>query len=489
MKSAIKSAWGDGSFSSVPGLLISKKKAISRISFVISAGLIILSVISWVNHYHVLSVVEGALSILVILMVWFISKRIISVSLAPNILLSVGASYFTYLFLTGGIEGSGAYSIFIFPFAALLFKGAYFGTLWTCLFFIANAISLIVMRFFDIPIPYSELLLQRIVIVYMFAGGIAYFYESFRSKQYLQKGFDKSKFKSLIENASDVVAVVDAVGTLEFLSPSFERVLGHSKEELINQNAFHYIHKDDASEVSAVVTKLVLRPGTTEKVEFRFMHKNHEWIPMEAFGRSVIDNGAIRIVVNARDLTERKQMEAKLEQLATNDGLTKLYNRTYFNKKLKDEIYRAIRFKTPLSLLILDLDHFKHVNDTHGHQAGDNCVVALASLMKNLSRSVDTCARYGGDEFVIILPQTSIENAMVFAERLRQKVENMTVQYGDQTIQYTISIGAKVLSLTEENSAEELLKGADIALYKAKQRGRNCAVSYSIGDPSSGSLA
>jgi len=177
-------------------------------------------------------------------------------------------------------------------------------------------------------------------------------------------------------------------------------------------------------------------------------------------------------------------MEEKLNILATTDGLTNLYNRIHFNEKLKDEILRATRFKTPLSLLMLDIDYFKNINDSYGHQAGDACLVALASLLKDLSRSVDTCARYGGDEFIIILPQTPPDNAMNFAARLRQKVEALTVQHDNQVIQLTMSMGINALNLTEEKSAEEFLRGVDSALYAAKERGRNCVVSYSRANSS-----
>jgi len=147
----------------------------------------------------------------------------------------------------------------------------------------------------------------------------------------------------------------------------------------------------------------------------------------------------------------------------------------------------VLRFNTPLSLLMLDIDYFKKINDTYGHPAGDAYLVALANLMKGLSHTEDTCACYGGEEFVIILlplPQTSAENAIELAERLRQKVETLVVQYDDQSIQCTVSIGIGQLSLTEGKTAEELLKAVDSSLYQAKESGRNCVVSYSVADPS-----
>jgi diguanylate cyclase (GGDEF)-like protein/PAS domain S-box-containing protein len=192
--------------------------------------------------------------------------------------------------------------------------------------------------------------------------------------------------------------------------------------------------------------------------------------------------GVVGFIEAVSDITERKEMEAKLDILASTDGLTGVYNRIHFNTKLENEVQRAIRFGTPLSLLMLDIDHFKKINDTYGHLAGDACLVALGKLMQGLSRSIDTCARYGGEEFVIILPQTPLQNATSFAERLRQKVETLEVKYEDQAIQYTISIGVNALSLTEGKTGEELLKTVDRLLYGAKESGRNCVISYSKTD-------
>ena len=175
----------------------------------------------------------------------------------------------------------------------------------------------------------------------------------------------------------------------------------------------------------------------------------------------------------ARAQINQRQAEKRLEKMAITDGLTSLYSRAYFNDKLEDEFQRSMRYKTPLCLLMLDIDYFKSINDTHGHQAGDACLVALATLLRRFSRKVDTCARYGGEEFIVILPQTPFENARALAERLRQEVEELKVQYEDKTIQYTLSIGVSALSLTDETTAEALLKAADSALYVAKENGRN----------------
>jgi diguanylate cyclase (GGDEF)-like protein/PAS domain S-box-containing protein len=275
----------------------------------------------------------------------------------------------------------------------------------------------------------------------------------------------------------------------EFFSPRWCEILGYSFDDPELSHTFDAwkdrIHPDDVDRVMQALDD-TLKKASIYDVEYRHLHKSGEYRWQKCSGTVVYneDKKPVRMVGSIRDISKRKQMEVRLSVLASTDGLTSLYNRIHFNERLEDEVQRAIRFKTPLSLLMLDLDHFKSVNDTYGHPAGDACLVALADLMRRMSRTVDTCARYGGEEFVIILPQTPPENAMGLAERLRQKVEALKVQCDDQTIQYTISIGISALRLTEENAAEALLKAADSALYKAKESGRNCVISCPVADPS-----
>ncbi|WP_176962267.1 sensor domain-containing diguanylate cyclase [Mariprofundus sp. NF] len=300
----------------------------------------------------------------------------------------------------------------------------------------------------------------------------------------------EERFSLAMEGSSDGLWDWNLKTNDVVFSKRWKSMLGYSEDEL--ENSFdtweRLVHPNDINKAKQAIDDYLSGKISKYEVEFRMQHKDGHWVDILARGRGVSakgDNGYKRLIGTHVDISERKQLQFKLQRQANIDGLTEIYNRIYMNRKLEDEVQRAIRFQTPLSLLMLDLDYFKQINDTYGHQAGDACLVELATLMKGLVRSVDTCARYGGEEFVIILPQTSPENAMVFAERLRQKVENMVVRYDDQSIQYTISIGIKSLSQIEKQSSEELLKGADNSLYLAKQNGRNRSVSYPMVDPSS----
>lgn len=166
-----------------------------------------------------------------------------------------------------------------------------------------------------------------------------------------------------------------------------------------------------------------------------------------------------------------------LESENITDPLTKVYNRRYLDRRLAEEVVRSKRYTLDLSVLLLDIDHFKRVNDRYGHQAGDVTLSTLGSLFKTGLRDSDVVARYGGEEFLVICTNTAIDGAALLAERLRRLVESQQVQIpdssgGSQTIQISISIGAAGLSASVD-SKEKLVQAADQALYRAKEAGRN----------------
>ncbi len=183
------------------------------------------------------------------------------------------------------------------------------------------------------------------------------------------------------------------------------------------------------------------------------------------------------VLVVARDITERKRAEIA-EELATRDSLTELYNHRAFYALLKDETERTRRFNRPLSLLLLDIDHFKRVNDTHGHQAGDIILKGLSDLLAQQARVVDRVCRYGGEEFTVILPETDAATAMQIAERLRAEAERHPFDIGGgKSTGITVSIGVATYP-QQADSLEGVVKAADIALYAAKQSGRNRVSRY-----------
>ena len=164
----------------------------------------------------------------------------------------------------------------------------------------------------------------------------------------------------------------------------------------------------------------------------------------------------------------------RLEALARTDPLTQLVNRRALQSELVTEVERVRRYNAPLSVLMIDVDDFKAVNDNYGHLAGDQVLIQLAVVLGRTARSVDTVARYGGDEFVITVPETSQAGAIAFAERLRDKIEAHSFEVGrSEPIHVTVSIGVADFPEPKVETAEDLLDCADRALYRAKARGRN----------------
>ncbi len=182
-------------------------------------------------------------------------------------------------------------------------------------------------------------------------------------------------------------------------------------------------------------------------------------------------NGIARTLSDAIEL---KQVEAELKHLATHDPLTELYNRKVLEQRLIDEIHRATRYNKTLSVFMLDVDHFKPVNDTYGHGIGDTVLCGIAQVLESSIRKTDYAARYGGEEFVVILPETPLSKAEELAERLCNDIaEHSILLAGGKELNITVSVG--IASYPEHaQSWEDLLKAADSAMYAAKRAGRNC---------------
>lgn len=181
------------------------------------------------------------------------------------------------------------------------------------------------------------------------------------------------------------------------------------------------------------------------------------------------------IVLNAR-IKSVLRIKKSLDEVFTmsiTDSLTGLYNRRYFEMISMDEFYRAERYQSKLSCLMIDIDHFKHVNDSYGHEYGDYVLKQISNILTQIRRTDKVC-RWGGEEFIILLPNTSGTEAKICAEHLRQKVENKVFGYENSGFKVTISIGVSSLHEGPVGKPEELIRYADRALYRAKENGRNC---------------
>jgi two-component system cell cycle response regulator len=190
------------------------------------------------------------------------------------------------------------------------------------------------------------------------------------------------------------------------------------------------------------------------------------------FGELVL-HAAVAAIRRGQALETTRADNRRLEELATTDPLTRVLNRRALADRLAVEMDRARRFKADLTVLLIDIDHFKRVNDTAGHLAGDEVLRQIANLLEDAVRTVDIVARYGGEEFVVILPQTSPEGACIFAERVRERIARQEFSLGTRSIRLTVSVGLATFPAPDITSADDFFARADQAMYRAKANGRN----------------
>ena len=202
----------------------------------------------------------------------------------------------------------------------------------------------------------------------------------------------------------------------------------------------------------------------------------------EKLRRKLLQVDTFQAIVNRQksEIEYRKSQQAHFENLAFTDALTGAVNRHQFNSVLAEEIAKADDYQQPLSILLLDIDHFKQVNDTFGHGVGDEVLVMFYQSCKAAVRNADVVARIGGEEFVVILPNTNTANAFQFAERLREEIQQLEVVIDDNLIELSVSIGVSQWQKTLFSSAQEFIADADKLLYQAKKQGRNKVVAAKI---------
>ena len=284
-------------------------------------------------------------------------------------------------------------------------------------------------------------------------------------------GRNEARFRSLVQNASDVIIVTDATGNILYESPAVERVLGYKPDDRVGTNALATIHPDDAARVTDILSYVTQHPGEFRTLECRVLHVDGNWRWLEITASNVLDDPNIMgIVGNYRDITERKLLEAQLAHQATHDSLTGLANRALFRDRLEHALARARRHGEPVSILFVDVDDLKSVNDGLGHSAGDALLIAVADRLRGSMRESDLAARFGGDEFAVLFEDTDGTQAEAAVNRILRTLEP-PVDVEGQSIRAQASIG---LAVVDDGGCEpeELLRRADAAMYVAKARGK-----------------
>jgi diguanylate cyclase (GGDEF)-like protein/PAS domain S-box-containing protein len=281
-----------------------------------------------------------------------------------------------------------------------------------------------------------------------------------------------AQFRSLVHHSSDLITVVTGDGTIRYQSPSVERMLGRRADDLVGTALVDLVHPDDQHHVTAALAKLIPTPEATTELECRLQHGNGSWRHAESICTNLSGDPRVGgLVLNIRDVTERTALEQQLTHQAFHDPLTGLANRALFSDRVDHALARGTRQAPAAAVVFLDLDDFKTVNDTLGHGAGNDLLVAVADRIRGILRPADTAARLGGDEFAILLEDVHGEQeALAIAERVTFALREPFTLH-DQELLVRASLGVAVAE-PEHRQADELLRNADMAMYLAKANGK-----------------
>ena len=325
----------------------------------------------------------------------------------------------------------------------------------------------------------------------------------------------KREYRILAENALECIWTYDIeTERFLFISPAVQKLMGYTVEEAMQRTLPELLSAESVQDANNAIDLLMGRYHRGQRQEAQLTHcgdyvlvckdRQEKFVEITAKLIPNEETGALELLGIARDITRRKELERQLNQAietqnqtiqrlqdseraskalaeelqnknqillnhATKDGLTGVYNRFYLDHKVIEETNRCQRYRHPLSIALFDLDCFKEINDTHGHQIGDDILIRIVHIIQQYIRIYDTFARWGGDEFILLMPQTSLSEATVVAEKIRREVE--CAQYGIPGKTITASIG--VVELLQGEQADSWFRRVDYALFRSKGEGKN----------------
>lgn len=286
-------------------------------------------------------------------------------------------------------------------------------------------------------------------------------------------------FRHLVEQSLVGITIIQD-GRFVYANPGFADICGYSVEEIRRLGPRDIVVEQDFALVAEQMSRRLSGEVRQSNYTFRARRKDGAVRNLEVHGSRMTLGGRPALISIVVDITERarteqelKALQVRLQNLAIHDPLTGLYNRLYLDDALERELLRSRRSGQPIGLVMAELDRFKRVNDTHGHLAGDRVLQEFAQLLSKYSRASDICCRFGGEEFLLILPEMSKDKAVERANRMREALAALEIRYGTSTLRVTASFG--VASFPDDGSAADaLVAAADNALYAAKAAGRNC---------------
>lgn len=281
---------------------------------------------------------------------------------------------------------------------------------------------------------------------------------------------NERRFRKVFEEGPLGVAIISLDSRIVRVNQKFCQMLGYSEKRLTDMNFPDITHPEDTEKDQMLSQSLLKGEIPLYTIEKRYLKSNKQviWINLTStLSRSEI-GVPLYFIAMMEDITERKRLESELFKAATTDKLTGIYNRQVLDGRMAEELERSRRYQQPFSLVMMDIDKFKLINDNHGHLTGDHVLQAVSETMKRSIRGVDLLGRWGGEEFMIVAPGTTAPNAVILAEKLRQALEKLEV---DNLKNITASFG--VTEYQAEDSLDAMIKRVDSFLYKAKQGGRN----------------
>ncbi|NRD76831.1 diguanylate cyclase [Bacillus sp. BRMEA1] len=281
----------------------------------------------------------------------------------------------------------------------------------------------------------------------------------------------KNRYQMIADNMTDLVSNIDSNGIMIYASPSHESVLGYTPKVYEGKRLFDFIHPQDRDYIYHQFMDIMVTKQT-KTVEFRHMHANGNCVWLEAKASPVLDGekNILHVLVVAREIMERKSFEKKLRYMAYHDMLTDLPNRRLFTEKLEQALKEIHQSERKIAVMYLDLDKFKLINDTLGHDVGDELLIQFSQRVKGCIKKCDILARIGGDEFCALLEIEHEMDANVIAEKIIDSLKDKW-KIGEHEFVTTSSIG---IAIYEKGfDVESLIKAADQALYRAKEKGRN----------------
>lgn len=298
-----------------------------------------------------------------------------------------------------------------------------------------------------------------------------------------QNFFTKDQqLQSTARTLPDPVFVIDEFGKYLDVIGGKERSLYHSGEFLIGKYLHDVLPEDLADMFMQSITEAIA-DNSLKTIEYKLSSNDikgspldgpigDQWFEGRVYPIKDRNHEVHSVIWLAINISERRRLEEKLKELSEKDTLTGAYNRRHFTQIFDQEFAIAKRYKNKLSVLLIDIDNFKDINDRYGHDGGDAVLKKFVIFCESILRQSDLFARYGGEEFIVMLPGTPSLGAAIIAERIRAQTEEMSVSYKEQTIKFTISIGISLV-LENDSSSNAVFSRADAALYQAKKKGRN----------------